>query len=147
MRVLLQRVSSAEVYVDGELKGSCAKGVLIFVCAMKGDDENAVNALTQKISKLRIFESSEGKMELTLHDIGGEALVVSQFTLAADIKKGNRPGFSSAANPQDAKYLYELFIANLKRLKIPTQQGVFGASMKVELVNNGPATFWLDSNS
>ena len=105
MRVLLQRVSSAEVYVDGELKGSCAKGVLIFVCAMKGDDENVVNALTQKISKLRIFESSEGKMELTLHDIGGEALVVSQFTLAADIKKGNRPGFSSAANPQDAKYL------------------------------------------
>ena len=91
MRVLLQRVSSAEVYVDGKLKGSCAKGVLIFVCAMKGDDENAVNALAQKISKLRIFESSEGKMELTLHDIGGEALVVSQFTLAADIKKGNRP--------------------------------------------------------
>ena len=147
MRVLLQRVSSAEVYVDGKLKGSCAKGVLIFVCAMKGDDENAVNALAQKISKLRIFESSEGKMELTLHDIGGEALVVSQFTLAADTKKGNRPGFSSAANPQDAKYLYELFIANLKRIKIPTQQGVFGASMKVELVNNGPATFWLDSNS
>ena len=114
---------------------------------MKGDDENVVNALTQKISKLRIFESSEGKMDLTLHDIGGEALVISQFTLAADIKKGNRPGFSSAANPQDAKYLCELFIANLKRIKIPTQQGVFGASMKVELLNNGPATFWLDSNS
>ena len=88
MRVLLQRVSSAKVYVDGKLKGSCAKGLLIFVCAMKGDDENVVNALTQKISKLRIFESSEGKMELTIHDIGGEALVVSQFTLAADLKKG-----------------------------------------------------------
>tara|TARA_Y100000589_G_C27085497_1_gene601555 strand:- start:424 stop:867 length:444 start_codon:yes stop_codon:yes gene_type:complete len=147
MRVLLQRVSSAEVYVDGKLKGSCAKGILIFVCAMKGDDENVVKALTQKISKLRIFESSEGKMDLTLHDIGGEALVVSQFTLAADTKKGNRPGFSSAANPQDAKYLYELFISNLRRIKIPTQHGIFGASMKVELVNSGPATFWLDSNS
>ncbi|MBU2981968.1 D-tyrosyl-tRNA(Tyr) deacylase [Lentibacter algarum] len=145
MRVLLQRVSQAEVRVDGACVGACGKGLLVLVCAMQGDTEADADRLALKISKLRIFTDDAGKMNRSVSDVGGEALVVSQFTLAADTSRGNRPGFSAAAPPDEGEKLYEYFAAQLASLGIGTQTGRFGADMKVSLTNDGPVTIWMES--
>ena len=145
MRALLQRVSEASVEVDEEIIGRIGSGFLIFICALAGDEESVADQLVDKICKLRVFADENGKMNLSLLDIGGSALVVSQFTLAADISRGNRPGFSYAANPKDGKRLYEYFASQLKSRDVSVATGSFGANMKVCLINDGPATFWLDT--
>jgi len=144
MRALLQRVSSANVVVDGEEIGAIDRGLLILVCGMQGDDETKPKQLAAKISKLRIFPDDAGKMNKSIVDIGGAALIVSQFTLAADTSRGNRPGFSQAAPPELGNALYEQFIDEIVALGIPTQTGSFGADMKVGLTNDGPVTIWMD---
>lgn len=144
MRALLQRVSSAQVHVDEALIGQCGPGLLILVCAMQGDDMAKASQLAAKIAKLRIFTDDAGKMNRSLLDIGGSALVVSQFTLAADTSRGNRPGFSAAAAPADGEALYACFAEHLSSLGIAVETGQFGANMQVSLVNDGPVTIWLD---
>lgn len=145
MRALLQRVSEAAVRVDGAVIGECGPGLLILVCAMQGDATPEAERLAAKISRLRIFPDEAGRMNRSLLDIAGSALVVSQFTLAADTSRGNRPGFSAAAPPAEGEQLYEHFAAALAGLGIPVQTGRFGADMKVSLVNDGPVTIWLES--
>lgn len=144
MRALLQRVTHAEVHVDGTLVGQTGPGLLILVCAMQGDGEDQADQLAAKISKLRIFTDDAGKMNRSVLDIGGSALVVSQFTLAADTSRGNRPGFSTAAAPAEGERLYEYFAAQLSSLGIPVETGEFGANMQVSLTNDGPVTIWLE---
>ena len=144
MRALVQRVSEASVQVDGELLGEIVQGMLILVCAMQGDDDSKPKLLADKLSKLRIFKDEAGKMNLSLKDTGGSALVVSQFTLAADTSRGNRPGFSYAASPAEGERLYEAFAAEVEALGIPTARGRFGADMKVSLINDGPVTIWVE---
>lgn len=124
--------------------GEIGPGLLILVCAMQGDDLAKSAQLAAKISKLRIFADEAGKMNLSLKDTGGAALIVSQFTLAGDTSRGNRPGFSSAARPDDGSALYDQFIKDISALGITTQTGQFGADMKVGLTNDGPVTLWLD---
>ncbi|QUJ77014.1 D-tyrosyl-tRNA(Tyr) deacylase [Sulfitobacter albidus] len=145
MRALLQRVTHASVTVDGQTIGQIGPGLLILVCAMPEDDFDTVRALALKISKLRLFKDDAGKMNLSLTQTGGSALVVSQFTLAADTSRGNRPGFSGAAKPDVAETLYLQFAHALRDLNIPTQTGQFGADMAVTLINDGPVTLWLDT--
>lgn len=130
--------------VDGVVIGEIGKGLLILVCAMEGDDTAKSQALAAKISKLRIFTDDAGKMNKSLVDVGGSALIVSQFTLAADTSRGNRPGFSSAAKPDVGRALYEQFVTDLGALGIPTANGSFGADMAVSLTNDGPVTIWMD---
>ena len=144
MRALIQRVESASVTVDGAIAGQIGPGLLVLVCAMDGDADDAAPWLAQKIAKLRIFADDQGKMNRSLLDTGGAALVVSQFTLAADTK-GNRPGLSRAAPPDRGRALYELFSAALAATGVPIANGIFGADMKVALVNDGPVTIWLDT--
>lgn len=144
MRALIQRVTAAQVVVEGETTGKIGPGLLIFVCAMQGDDATKSAALASKISKLRIFADDAGKMNLSLKHTSGAALIVSQFTLAGDTSRGNRPGFSTAAPPEEGRALYEQFIKDMDALGIPTQTGRFGADMKVSLTNDGPVTLWLD---
>lgn len=144
MKALIQRVSEASVHVDGQLIGQTGAGLLILVCAMQGDDEKNAEALAAKISKLRIFKDDAGKMNRSLIDTNGGALVVSQFTLAADTSRGNRPGFSTAAAPSEGERLYNHFATALRDLGVATEQGQFGADMKVSLVNDGPVTIWLE---
>jgi D-tyrosyl-tRNA(Tyr) deacylase len=146
MRALIQRVTSAQVHVDGALIGQCQAGVLVLVCAMQGDSDDLAAKLATKISKLRIFKDDAGRMNRSLLDVGGAALVVSQFTLAADVSRGNRPGFSAAAAPEDGARLYETFAAEMAAL-VQTQTGQFGADMAVSLVNDGPVTIWLDTDN
>ena len=145
MRALIQRVKHAQVHVDGALIGSCDAGLLVLVCAMEGDTDDLPAKLAKKISKLRIFKDDTGRMNKSILDIGGSALVVSQFTLAANTSSGNRPGFSAAARPEIGKALYEKFAADLGAL-LPVQTGQFGADMAVSLTNDGPVTIWLDTN-
>ena len=145
MRALIQRVAEASVKVDGDLIGQTGPGLLILVCAMQGDGETEAETLASKISKLRIFKDDAGKMNRSLIDTGGSALVVSQFTLAADTSRGNRPGFSSAAPPADGERLYLHFAAALRGLGLTVETGAFGADMAVSLVNDGPVTIWLDT--
>lgn len=145
MRALLQRVSHASVTVDGNTIGACGPGLLILVCAMPEDTEQTADVLALKISKLRLFKDDAGKMNLSLVQTGGSALVVSQFTLAADTSRGNRPGFSGAAKPDEAKALYLHFAQALGALGIVAQTGEFGADMAVNLTNDGPVTIWLDT--
>ncbi len=147
MRALLQRVAHASVTVDGTTIGSCDQGLLILICAMQGDSEATADQLAQKISKLRIFADDAGKMNKSVLDINGSALVVSQFTLAADTSRGNRPGFSAAAKPDDGRHLYTYFASALSNIGIPVETGAFGADMKVSLLNDGPITIWLDTDS
>ncbi len=146
MRALLQRVKDASVTVDGKIISKIGPGLLILVCAMPEDAEATAEALAAKIAKLRLFKDDAGKMNLSLAQTGGEALVVSQFTLAADTSRGTRPGFSYAAKPDMAKALYEHFVTHLAALGIPTQTGQFGADMSVALTNDGPVTIWLDTD-
>ncbi len=145
MRALIQRVSAARVDVGGALIGQTGPGLLILVCAMQGDTEAEAEALAAKIAKLRIFKDDAGKMNRSLLDVGGGALVVSQFTLAADTSRGNRPGFSSAAAPTDGEALYLHFAEALRALGPVVETGQFGADMAVSLVNDGPVTIWLDA--
>ncbi|MEQ6202471.1 D-aminoacyl-tRNA deacylase [Sulfitobacter sp. HNIBRBA2951] len=147
MRALLQRATEASVTVEGEVIGEIGAGLLIFVCAMPDDTYDTAKALALKISKLRLFKDDAGKMNLSLSQTGGAALVVSQFTLAADTSRGTRPGFSYAAKPDVAETLYLQFAACLRDLNIPVQTGRFGADMSVALTNDGPVTIWLDTNA
>ena len=146
MRALLQRVTEASVTVDGQVIGQTGPGLLILICAMSGDTEAQADHLAAKIAKLRIFKDDAGKMNRSLRDVGGSALVVSQFTLAADTSRGNRPGFSTAAPPEQGKRLYEYFARQLQAQDIPVETGEFGADMAVALVNDGPITIWMDTD-
>ena len=145
MRAVLQRVSEAQVRVGGELIGETGQGFLILVCAMAGDAEAQAEKLAAKIAKLRVFKDDQGKMNLSVKDIGGSALVVSQFTLAADLR-GNRPGFSTAAAPTEGERLYLHFSQCLEKEGVPVERGRFGADMAVSLVNDGPVTIWMDTD-
>lgn len=145
MRALLQRVSSARVTVAGRLAGEIGPGLLILICAVRGDSEAEADQLAAKIVKLRIFRDAEDKMNLSLRDTGGAALVVSQFTLAADTSRGNRPGFSPAAPPEEGERLYRYFSDRLRTEGVTVENGEFGADMDVALVNQGPVTIWLDT--
>ncbi|MDD9741710.1 MAG: D-aminoacyl-tRNA deacylase [Marinovum algicola] len=147
MRALLQRVREAQVTVDGDVLGQCGPGLMILVCAMQGDTEAEAGKLAAKAARLRIFPDAAGKMNRSVTDIGGTALVVSQFTLAADTRRGNRPGFSAAAAPETGAALYEAFAAALRGEGIATETGRFGANMQVSLVNDGPVTIWLDTEA
>lgn len=147
MRALLQRVLAASVAVDGKVIGSSGPGLLVLVCAMPGDTEKTAEALALKISKLRLFKDEAGKMNLNILQATGSALVVSQFTLAADTSRGNRPGFSGAAKPDMAKALYLHFAQALRECDIPVETGEFGADMAVSLTNDGPVTLWLDTEA
>lgn len=147
MRALIQRVTAARVEVDGQIIGQTGLGLLILVCAMQGDTVAEAEKLAAKIHKLRIFRDGAGKMNLALKDTGGSALVVSQFTLAADTRSGNRPGFSTAAPPDEGEKLYRHFAQNLQDLGVPTQTGQFGAEMAMHLVNDGPVTIWMDTDN
>ncbi len=145
MRALIQRVTNASVSVGGAVVGRSGPGLLILVCAMRGDSEAQADQLASKISKLRIFKDDNGKMNRSILDVGGSALVVSQFTLAADTSRGNRPGFSEAASPEDGNRLYEYFARQIARLGVAVETGQFGADMAVELTNDGPVTIWLET--
>ncbi|CUH63129.1 D-tyrosyl-tRNA(Tyr) deacylase [Thalassovita gelatinovora] len=145
MRAVLQRVGRASVSVAGEMIGRSGPGLLILICAMQGDGESQADQMATKISKLRIFKDDAGKMNRSLLDVGGAALVVSQFTLAADTSRGNRPGFSAAAAPDKGRALYEFFAQRLAALGVPVETGEFGADMQVELINDGPVTIWMET--
>ena len=147
MRALVQCVSEARVTVDGTVVGSIGKGYLILLGVGADDAEAQAAKLWRKISRMRVFEDAQGKTNLSLADVGGEVLVVSQFTLYANCKKGNRPSFTDAAAPADAERLYEHF-CQLARADVPrVERGVFGAMMDVSLVNHGPFTIWLDTDA
>ena len=146
MKCVIQRVLSSSVSVDGRIVGEIEKGFLILLGVAEGDTEADAEKLAKKISLMRVFEDSEGKMNLSVQDIDGEILVVSQFTLCADCKKGNRPSFVGAMRPEGATRLYELFMALLKDNGVKkVDHGIFGADMKVSLVNDGPVTIILDT--
>lgn len=144
MRVVLQRVNSAEVKVNGQIVSSVNYGFLLLVGFAMGDTERCVREMAHKISKFRVMDDVDGKMNLNIRDVGGEILSVPQFTLAGVTDHGNRPGFSSAAVATVAKKLWSYFNQNLRDLGIPVKEGVFGAGMKVSLINDGPVTFVLD---
>ncbi len=140
MMALLQRVSEASVRVDGEVIGQIGKGLLVLVCAEKGDTEAVADKLLTKLLKLRIFGDESGKMNRSVQDVGGGLLLVSQFTLAADVAGGNRPSFTQAAAPEDGRRLYAHFVAQAQKAHPVVQTGRFAADMKVALVNDGPVT-------
>ncbi len=145
MRAVVQRVKTASVTVSGETVGSIKHGFLVFLGVGKGDEKADLDYMVNKIAGLRAFEDDNGKMNLSLLDIGGELLAVSQFTLFGDCRKGRRPSFSGAADPDTAQGLYDDFIIELKNRKIKVSAGVFQAMMDVSSVNDGPVTFMLDS--
>jgi D-tyrosyl-tRNA(Tyr) deacylase len=146
MRAVVQRVARASVRADGSTAGAIDGGLLVLLGVAGGDGEEEADRLAGKVARLRVFENDEGKFDRALLDTGGAALVVSQFTLIADTAKGNRPSFSGAADPGEAERLYERFCASLGDSGVPVQQGVFGARMEVELVNDGPVTIVLDTS-
>lgn len=146
MRALVQRVSEARVDSDNATLGTTGPGLLVLICAMQGDTDEGAQYLARKIAHLRIFEDDAGKMNRSVLDISGSALVVSQFTLAADTSRGNRPGFSYAAAPDEGRRHYELFAKLLSEQGVPVETGKFGADMKVHLVNDGPVTIWMDTD-
>ena len=142
----MQRVSEAYVTVDGEEKGRIGRGFMVLLGVGADDTEKDAIYLGDKVAKMRVFEDDAGKMNLALLDVGGEVLAISQFTLYGDARKGARPGFSSAAQPDKAEELYQKFIETIKKRGIKVEQGVFRAHMKVRLINDGPVTILLDSN-
>ena len=144
MRVLIQRVTSASVKVDGKIVGKIGKGFLVFLGIYEEDTEEKIEKLTKKIINLRIFNDENDKMNLSIKDVKGKILLISQFTLCADTRKGNRPSFVSAKNPKDANVIYEKTIESIKNENIVVEKGIFGADMKVELLNDGPVTILLD---
>ncbi len=145
MRAVVQRVSSASVKVDGELTGEIAQGLLVLLGVAQDDTEADADYLAEKISGLRIFEDDAGKMNLSVTEIGGAVLAVSQFTLFGDVRRGKRPSFDAAARPEQAKKLYEHFVARVRALGLRCETGRFQEIMEVELVNSGPVTILLDS--
>ncbi len=145
MIALLQRVSSAQVVADGRIAGAIGKGLLVFLCAVRGDTDGDLDYVAKKVSQIRIFGDNEGKVNRSVADINGEVLMVSQFTLAASTRKGNRPSFDNAEEPQRAEALYGLFLQRLAACGIPVRSGVFGAAMAVSLTNDGPVTVLVDS--
>ncbi|MCD6451484.1 MAG: D-tyrosyl-tRNA(Tyr) deacylase [Acidobacteria bacterium] len=145
MKALLQKVSEAWVKVDGRLVSKIGKGLLIFLAVLVDDGEKEADYLAKRVAELRIFPDDEGKMNRSLLDVGGEALVVSQFTLAADTRKGRRPNFINAAKPEEAERLYNHFIEKLREQGVPVASGVFQAMMEVGLINDGPVTFLIES--
>ena len=145
MRTVVQRVSRAEVRVGGEVVGAIGTGLLVLAGVAQGDGEEAARYLADKIAALRIFEDGAGRMNRSVADVGGEVLVVSQFTLLGDVRKGNRPGFTAAAAPDAANALYERLCELLRERGLRVATGVFRAQMEVELVNDGPVTILLDS--
>ncbi|MDR0557092.1 MAG: D-tyrosyl-tRNA(Tyr) deacylase [Treponema sp.] len=144
MKAVVQVVKNASVSVAGTIVGRCEKGLLVYLGVAKGDSREAASFLAEKIAGLRIFDDAEGKMNLSVKDIGGGALVVSQFTLLADIRKGKRPSYSAAADPQTARDLYEHFMAELRKRGAPCESGVFQAHMEVAYTNDGPVTIILE---
>lgn len=140
---LLQRVKNASVTVNEQVIGAVKQGLLVLVCAEKGDSAEQCEKLAKKVLAYRIFEDENGKMNKSVSDIGGEILIVSQFTLAADTAKGLRPSFTPAADPETGKRLYERFIEKIKESGLKTETGQFGANMQVALINDGPVTIWL----
>ena len=145
MRAVVQRVSEASVTVEGRVAGAIGRGFLVLLGVGHGDTDETARALAAKIAKLRIFEDAAGKMNLALGDVGGAVLAVSQFTLLADTRKGNRPSFTAAAPPDDANRLYEVFCGALAAEGVPFEKGVFGAHMAVRLLNDGPVTIILEA--
>jgi len=145
MRVVIQRVKQAQVSVDGKKVSRIGKGMVLLAGVEKGDSAETARALALKIANMRIFEDEAGKMNLSIKDIKGEALVVSQFTLCASLKNGHRPSFDPAALPDEAKPVLAEFVKAIKAEGIPVAEGVFGAHMQVEICNDGPVTFVLDS--
>ena len=146
LRALLQRVTRAEVRADGRPTGSIGPGLVVLLGIGHGDEAATASALARRTSELRIFEDDDGRTNRSILDVGGSALVVSQFTLYADTSRGRRPGFTAAAAPAVAAELVERYAAELESLGIPVGRGRFGASMEVELVNDGPFTIWLDTD-
>jgi len=145
MKALLQRISSARVEIDGRSAGEVENGLLVFLCAVKGDTDRDLEYIVEKISKLRIFGDDYGKMNLSIMDVKGRVLVVSQFTLAASTRKGNRPSFDTAEAPERAKVIYDTFVTKLRQAGLSVQTGVFAKSMAVSLTNDGPVTILIDS--
>lgn len=145
MRALVQRVSAAAVRVGTRTVGEIGPGLVILVCAMAGDEAAQADKLAGRIARMRIFKDADGKMNRSLLDSGGAALVVSQFTLAADTSRGNRPGFSAAAPPEIGERLYERFATALAGQGVPVATGAFGADMQVSLINDGPVTIWIEA--
>ncbi len=146
MRAVIQRVKSASVTVEGTVVSEIGKGLLVFLGVAQEDTPADVDYMANKIANLRIFEDDEGLMNLSILDVGGEALVVSQFTLYGDCRKGRRPSFIAAARPEKADPLYQAFMDAISRLGVPVKAGIFQAMMDVELINDGPVTMMLDSN-
>ena len=145
MRAVVQRVSSARVEVAGKIAGSVGKGLLVLLGVAQGDTDRQAEWLAEKIAGLRIFEDEAGKMNLSLLEVGGAALIVSQFTLLADCRRGRRPSFTDVAPPEEADRLYQVFVAKLRSAGLPVETGVFQAHMDVHLVNDGPVTLILDA--
>jgi len=145
MIAVIQRVSSSSVTVEGEVVGQISKGLNILLGVKKGDEKEDILKLVNKIVNLRIFQDENQKMNLSLLDVKGEALIISQFTLAGNVKKGRRPSFDSSEKPDIAKEYYEIFVEEVQKLGIHTQTGVFGAMMDVDIHNDGPVTFVIDS--
>lgn len=145
MRVLLQRVTEARVVVSGSTVGEIANGLLLLVGVGEGDTDEIAAKMAARCAHLRVLEDAQGKMNRSLLDAGGEALVVSQFTLYADCRKGRRPSFTGSAAPEEGERLYEAFCGALRDLGVPVQTGIFRADMSVQLHNDGPVTIWLDS--
>ena len=145
MRAVVQRVTEASVTVENNTVGKIGNGFLVFLGVYDDDSEEDVKYLAEKITKLRVFEDENNKMNLSLSDISGKLLIVSQFTLCGDCRKGRRPSFDKAGNPKHAKELYEMFIHYCRELNFTVESGIFGADMKVSLLNDGPVTLLLDS--
>lgn len=147
MRIVIQKIKSGAVRVQGQVTGQIEQGFLLYIGISPDDDESDLAYCVRKVSQMRLFEDQEGKMNLSLMDVGGAILSVSQFTLYADTKKGNRPSFASAAKPDYAQALYDRFNHLLRDLGIRVETGVFGAMMEVDAINDGPVTIWLDSKA
>lgn len=145
MRALIQRVSKASVTVDGKKISEIGQGLCVFLGVEDADQQADIDFLSGKISRLRIFSDVEGKMNLSVKDVGGQILLVSQFTLFANTRKGNRPSFVEAGAPERSSLMYEQFADALRGEGVPTQMGIFGADMLVEIYNDGPVTIWIDS--
>ena len=144
MRALLQRVTQGSVSVDGIVIGEAGPGLVILACAMQGDTADNVQATAKKIVNLRIFKDAEDRMNRSLLDTGGSALIISQFTLAADTSRGNRPGFSSAAPPDEGEKLYDLLCETVAGYGVKVGKGQFGGDMQISLINDGPVTIWVE---
>lgn len=147
MRALLQRVAEASVSVDGQLVGAIGRGLLVYVGVAAGDGSADIEYITSKVRDLRVFSDADGKMNLSVGEVGGSILLVSQFTLCGDVRKGRRPSFDGAEKPAAARERYEDTLASLRRTGLPVEAGVFQADMQVASVNDGPVTFWLDSST